>query len=152
MNKMLLFLILLLSMQMRAQYTIIHKSELQRLLVSPTDTIHLINFWATWCAPCVKELPVFDSLTQGRGLPPFKITLISLDFAKDSLKLKNFILKKNLRHNVLLLDEPDYNSWIDAVDPTWEGSIPATVMKYPSSKGKKFFQGSIDVGLIKKSL
>lgn len=100
------------------------------------DRVHVINFWATWCAPCIKELPYLDSLTEKYG-DKIKVTLVSLDFPRriDSA-LVPFLIKSQLKSEVVLLDDGRANVWIDMVDPGWSGAIPATVV---FMNGKKHF-------------
>lgn len=98
--------------------------------------VHVINFWATWCKPCVKELPYIDGLTEKYN-GDVKVVLISLDFPRKlETKLKPFITQNNLKSEVVLLDDGKVNEWINIVDPSWSGAIPATLIFY---NGKKLF-------------
>ena len=98
------------------------------LLRSSPDTLHIINFWATWCAPCVKELPYFDEIASHKQKQPVRVTLVNLDFRKQlTTRLVPFLRDRDLRAEVVVLDDPDANSWIDEVDPSWSGAIPATL-------------------------
>jgi thiol-disulfide isomerase/thioredoxin len=91
------------------------------------DRIHVINFWATWCVPCVKELPYFEALTTEQ--PEIDVLLVSLDFSNVVEKsLIPFIQKNDLKSRVILLDDPDGNSWIPKIDEDWTGAIPATII------------------------
>ena len=93
------------------------------------DTTYVINFWATWCKPCVKELPYFESLHRSAGKEKMKVILISLDFRNQAeSKLKPFIRDNNYSAEVVLLLDNKYNSWIDKVDKNWSGSIPSTLL------------------------
>ncbi len=93
------------------------------------DTTYVINFWSTWCAPCVKELPYFEALTEKYATQNVKVILVSLDFPKQlETKLKPFLKENNLQSTVLVLTDPDANSWVDKVNPAWSGAIPATVV------------------------
>ena len=98
------------------------------LFEQDNDTLYIINFWATWCKPCIKELPYFERINeeyQGKGV---KVILVSLDFRpKVEEQLISFMVKNNLRSEVLVLHDPDANAWIDQVDPGWSGAIPATL-------------------------
>jgi thiol-disulfide isomerase/thioredoxin len=108
---------------------------------SSPDTVYVVNFWATWCKPCVKELPAFDSLTSVYAGRPLKVLLISLDFKRQLQdRLIPFLDKSAIKSAVWLLDEPDQNSWIDKVSPDWSGSIPATVIICKSEKFHKFYE------------
>lgn len=102
--------------------------HLQKYLNSTSDTTYIINFWATWCKPCVEELPYFEALTQQYAQRPVKVILVSIDFVKDlQKKVEPFVARKKIKSSVFLLDEPDQNYLVNAVDPEWSGAIPATI-------------------------
>ena len=105
------------------------------------DKIHVINFWATWCKPCIAELPYFDKIDKEYASKDVKVTLVSLDFPNQvESRLIPFIKNKNIKSDVVFLDDPKGNSWIPKVDESWSGAIPATVF-YKNGK-KKFFERS----------
>lgn len=98
---------------------------------------YVINFWATWCKPCVKELPYFEQLHANLKDQGIEVVLVSLDFPKDlEKKLVPFVQERQLQSDVLVLLDGDYNSWIDKVSPEWSGAIPATMVY--NSKNRKF--------------
>ena len=85
---------------------IIKIDGLQNLLKEENHKLHIINFWATWCKPCVKELPQFTELA--RTHPDISISLVSLDFVQDmESKVYPFLDKKDINLRVLLIDELD---------------------------------------------
>lgn len=103
--------------------------------ISQPDTAYVVNFWATWCKPCIQELPAFDSLAAGSKNRPVKILLVSLDFKEELDKKVNPFLKKNqLSAECVLLDEVNGNDFINKISPQWSGAIPATLF---SRNGKK---------------
>jgi len=120
---------------------IIKLADLQRLLGEKSDKIHIVNFWATWCAPCVQELPLFEKINS-EGRPDVKVTLVSLDLDldPDPEKVYRFISRKNLQSEVVLLDEPDPDSWIDKIEKRWSGELPATIF-INQKTGKRIFVG-----------
>jgi thiol-disulfide isomerase/thioredoxin len=90
------------------------------------DETLVINFWATWCQPCVEELPYFERLARETDA---RVVMISLDFKKDvATRLKKFVEERDLKLPVIALADGDYNSWIDRVDPSWGGAIPVTLI------------------------
>ena len=101
----------------------------EKFLQKKDDKIYVVNFWATWCAPCVKEMPYFEKLSQEYKNENVEILFVSLDFPHlyDS-KLKPFIKEKNIKSKVVALDDVDMNTWIPKVDEDWSGSIPATII------------------------
>ena len=129
-----------------AQKAIVVKFDaLQKILETKSDQIQVINFWATWCAPCVKELPLLEKLNAQKDLNT-KITLINLDYADKLDKVNEFIARKNIQSEVLLLDDIDYNSWIDKVDKSWGGAIPATLIINPRTGKRKFVEKELKEG------
>ncbi|HRV86024.1 MAG TPA: TlpA disulfide reductase family protein [Saprospiraceae bacterium] len=100
---------------------------LQKRLGVGKDTTFILNFWATWCHPCIEELPYFEALYPQFQDTPVKIVLISLDFPEQAAeKLPAFIQKHRLQNQVWFLDDPNPNSWVNTVESEWSGSIPAT--------------------------
>jgi thiol-disulfide isomerase/thioredoxin len=88
----------------------------------------VVNFWATWCAPCVEELPYFEELTREYADKPLRVLLVSLDFRRQlERRLLPFLKNNDIQSRVVVLDDADANAWIDKVDPSWSGAIPATL-------------------------
>ncbi|WNH07810.1 TlpA disulfide reductase family protein [Thalassobellus suaedae] len=113
----------------------------KKFLNKSDDTIYVINFWATWCAPCVKELPSFEKLNAKYANKNVKVILVSLDFPHlYEKKLKPFIIDNKLKSKVIALDDADMNTWIPQVDASWSGSIPATIIY--KNDTRKFFEQS----------
>lgn len=108
---------------------------------SKNDTVYVINFWATWCVPCVKELPYFEELSNHYKNQKVKVILVSLDYKKQAeTRVLPFLKQKNIASTVVILDEPDYNSWIDKVDPSWGGAIPATLFVGKQGANRLFYE------------
>ncbi len=103
--------------------------ELEPLFHQENDTTYIINFWATWCAPCVKELPYFEKINAEQKEERVAVILVSLDMPTMwKTHLVPFIKKKNIRSKVVILDDPKQNTWIPKVDANWSGGIPATLI------------------------
>jgi len=113
---------------------------LEKFLNQEDNKVHVVNFWATWCAPCVKELPHFEALLDKYKDEGVEVLLVSLDFPKQyEKKLKPFIKEHNLKSRVLVLDDTDMNTWIPKVNKDWDGAIPVTLI-YNKSKRKFYSQ------------
>ena len=103
--------------------------EFEPLLQQHNDTTYVINFWATWCMPCVKEMPEFIEINDKFKNQNFKMILVSLDFESQlESKVKPFINDKKIEAEVVLLADSKQHKWIDRVNEQWSGSIPATVI------------------------
>lgn len=114
--------------------------QLENFLETEQDQIYVVNFWATWCKPCINELPYFENL-HVKYKSDVKVVLVSLDFPnKLESQLIPFINKKGIQSHVVLLDDPYENEWIPKVDSTWSGAIPATLIFNRTER--KFFEQS----------
>ena len=115
--------------KMKAKVPSLDFSELNNFLTKENDTTYVINFWATWCKPCIKELPAFEKLTADYSDKKLKVILVSLDFPdKIDSQVVPFIEKNNIQSQVLLLNDGDANSWIPKISKKWSGAIPATLI------------------------
>lgn len=106
---------------------VIKFDQLQKLRKSNSDTLYVVNFWATWCGPCIKELPYFEEVNKQYKNQPVRVVLVSMDAVEDLKKVKTFMQKRKLASDVWLLNETDANTWIDKLEPKWSGAIPATI-------------------------
>lgn len=126
----------------QAQNVEIYNADRLLQRVSNNDTFYVVNFWATWCGPCVKELPEFDRLQKMMNGKPVKILLVSLDFKEAyPRKVESFISKKRLAHEVVWFNETDANTFIPKIDDRWQGSIPATWLVYRKQSYTNFIEG-----------
>lgn len=108
-------------------------ASFEKHLNAQGDTLVLYNFWATWCKPCIKEMPYFEQLAEAYADQPLKVVYVSLDFADQAQTLvEPFVKRKGIQSEVILLDAPNYNDWINKISPQWTGSIPASLLSMPS--------------------
>ncbi|RZT00179.1 TlpA disulfide reductase family protein [Aquimarina brevivitae] len=123
----------------------------QPLLNIKDGKVRVINFWATWCKPCVAELPYFEMINKRYPKDQVEVILVSLDLPSNvDGKLIPFVRNQNLESRVLLLDDPDANSWIPKIDKEWSGAIPATII-YKDNKSK-FYERSFTYNELEKEL
>jgi len=123
-------------------------NELEPLLNKSDNTIYVVNFWATWCAPCIKELPYFEAINENYKSKNVKVILVSLDFPKQyETKLKPFISKHKLKSRIVVLNDVDSNYWIPKVSEDWSGAIPATVIY--KNENRKFYEKSFNLEELK---
>ncbi|MCU0359795.1 MAG: TlpA family protein disulfide reductase [Bacteroidia bacterium] len=95
------------------------------------DTTYVVNFWATWCKPCIQELPAFDSLYLETKNQSTKVLLVCLDFKEElNTKVIPFLKKKNIQAECVLLDEVNGNDYINKISESWSGAIPATYFQF----------------------
>lgn len=116
---------------------------LKPLLNKVDDKVYVVNFWATWCAPCVKELPAFEKIKSDFATKNVEVLLVSLDFPKQvDKRLIPFIEKNKIQSKVVLLDDSNEQRWISEIDKDWSGALPATLI-YSKNK-RAFYEQSFD--------
>lgn len=132
---------------------VVNLDQLEQRLQNGSDTTFVVNFWATWCGPCVKELPFFETLGANGSEKAIKVLLVTLDFVENlDSKVIPFIQKKELKSEVLLLDEGNPNVWIPRVSEEWSGAIPATLFVNTQKKTRHFHEGSFKEGELETKL
>jgi len=148
-KKIILILVFFSNAALAQKASIVKFDVLRNLMESKDNKIRVINFWATWCAPCVKELPLFEALDASRP-DGVEVVLINLDFADKIDKVNSFLVRKHMKSTVLLLDEIDYNKWIDKVDKSWSGAMPATLVINSLTGKRKFIERELMEGDLEK--
>lgn len=136
----------LMNAQIQTDVSLIKYEDLEKHIQQQKDKFVVVNFWATTCAPCVKELPHFIEVNKKYSQNPnFKMLLVSLDMAKDKQKVINFIKTKNLTAEVVILDDNKrMNTWIPKFQKDWEGEIPVTLF-YKNSEKVFFNNGEMSL-------
>lgn len=118
--------------------------NLTQRIFNNSDTTYVVNFWATWCKPCVAELPEFEKLHLNYSSKKVKVLLVCIDF-KDELekRVKPFIEKAKYTCEVLLLDEVNGNDFINKIETSWSGAIPATLITKKSKSINYFIEKKV---------
>jgi thiol-disulfide isomerase/thioredoxin len=107
----------------------IDRDGIAEIIQKQNDTTYVINFWATWCSPCVKEIGYFEELHRDYASEKLQVILVSLDFPNQKeRRVVPFLQEKDISAPVRLVTDLDYNNWISMVDPSWSGAIPATLI------------------------
>lgn len=109
-----------------------------------TDAV-LINFWATWCKPCVDEFPDIVALDEQYRHTGFKTYFVSLDFFDDASALIEFLENHGVEGVTFKANDSDPNTFINAMHPNWSGAIPFTIV-YGKKSGKvvDYWEGQRD--------
>lgn len=150
--KKLLFPLLLILFSAEAgsqDIPVIDFDRLAPILQQENDTLYMVNFWATWCVPCVQEMPDIVKFADEMEGRKFRLILVSLDDpGQMESRIKPFVERYGIEGKVILLDDPDANSWIPEVHPDWMGAIPATL--FYSSGFRDFHGEMIDYKTLKE--
>jgi len=135
-----LFFLLSAALLAEKPVTIVSLRDYQNRAIKNNDTLYVVNFWATWCKPCVHEMPYFQTAAQKFKDRKVKFIFVSLNSPKEAPQVKSFINQNNVQPDVLLLNAGTPNIWIDQIDSSWSGAIPATIM-YKRGKTAFFYEG-----------
>jgi thiol-disulfide isomerase/thioredoxin len=148
MRKLVVILLLTVNPALGQSVESVKLADLQKTIHGPSDKILVINFWATWCGPCIKELPLFEKLHQDNK--KVEVLLVSMDYDLDPSieKVERFRARKNLQSKILFLTEHDPNSWIEKIDSRWSGALPATLIINSKNGKREFVQGEVEEGEI----
>ena len=123
----------------------VNYDQLKEIIEKNDDKLYVVNFWATWCRPCVEELPHFLEVSRSYDKQaPFQMILVSLDKAELlETEVAKVITKLHIDNDVYILDDNKrMNYWIPAFDSTWSGAIPATVF-YKNGQKLHFTEGQL---------
>lgn len=102
--------------------------ELEKEILNEKQVV-VLNFWATWCRPCVEELPEFEKLHAEYKDKGVKVILANLDFnSKVETTVKDFLVRKNLQSDLVHVTNTDANEWISLASEKWSGAIPFTLI------------------------
>jgi thiol-disulfide isomerase/thioredoxin len=141
---LILFLLLELVVDVQTKdkrvFEIIDFARFESMTVEKSEKLRIYNFWATWCAPCIKEMPYFEQIQEEDK--DVELVFISMDDGRRPERVTNFIEKRNIKSPVYLLNDVDYNNWIDKVSENWSGAIPGTLFIKPDGV-KSFFEGEV---------
>jgi thiol-disulfide isomerase/thioredoxin len=117
------------------------------------DSIYIINFWATFCKPCVAEIPNFIKISNKYKKDKVKLLLVSLDLPSYyPKKIADFATKNNFATNIAWLEETNADYFCPMIDKSWGGSIPATIMVNTKTGYKKFFEKELSAVEFEKEL
>jgi thiol-disulfide isomerase/thioredoxin len=105
-------------------------AELEKEFKRPADSTIVVNFWATWCRPCVEEMKYF--VQAGEAYKNYKVSFIyvSLDMSGEKDKVERFVKKNGLKGKFYILKD-DPNMYINKIDQNWQGDMPYTFLIKP---------------------
>jgi thiol-disulfide isomerase/thioredoxin len=109
--------------------------QFEPYLRKDNDTTYIINFWATWCRPCVQEIPEFVAYQKQLDNQKIKLIFVSIDEESKNDVVQQFAEKQGMKNVVQLVDS-EFNEWLPKVHQEFEGSIPSTLVYL---KNKKVF-------------
>lgn len=128
-------------------------TDIEKYIDDNTGEVLVLNFWATFCKPCVAEIPSFIKITDQYKAQNVKLLLVSLDLPSYyPAKVAGFAKKHKFNTNIVWLDETNADYFCPKIDKTWSGSIPATLIVNTKTGYRKFFEEEIDAENFDKEL
>ena len=110
-------------------FPVLDFESFEPLLHQDDGKTYIINFWATWCKPCLEEMPHFERINAEEKERGVEVILVSLDLPNMwKSRLEPYVENKGIRSRVVILDDPQQNEWIPKVSGDWGGGIPATLI------------------------
>ena len=114
-------------------------SDLQSIIDAQESEVLLLNFWATTCPPCLKEMPHFNQLAAENTDDKIKVLLVSTDRARDlDSRVYPFVKRLEIKPEVLLMKDQNYSNWTEKIDSSWYGALPATLIIKGDQRNFKF--------------
>jgi len=142
----LIYIFLSLSAIAQDNIPLVKIEDLKKVYTQSNDTTYVVNFFATWCGPCMLEMPILIKFYEDHKNTAVKLIFVSLDNAGTVKKLPSKMKKLGVQAPVYLLNESTDFSWLPYIDKRWQGSIPATMVVNTKKNIKAFFETPMEKG------
>jgi thiol-disulfide isomerase/thioredoxin len=127
-------------------------NALQALRKNDSGKFRLVNFWATWCAPCLVEFPEFVTINRMYRNREFELVTVSINQPDEQNSVLEFLKKQQASNRNLIFASADREALINAFDPDWSGTAPYTVLISPEGKIIYSEVGSVDALALKRAI
>lgn len=117
----------------------------QKTVAAQRGQVVLVSFWATWCAPCRKEMPGLAALEKKLKARGFTLITISADEPEDAASAEAFLRKSGVAGAGYLKRSRDDNAFINGIDPQWSGALPASFLYDRQGRKVRSFFGEVEL-------
>ena len=111
--------------------------------IKKTDKPLIVNFWASFCKPCIEEIPYFESMVKKYQKEGVQLLLVSLDLQEDYPKINDFAARHKFTSSIVYLNETNADIFCPKIDEKWSGAIPASLFVNNKTGYRKFFDEQI---------
>jgi thiol-disulfide isomerase/thioredoxin len=137
----------------------IHAQEIKKIKVTELEktikdskTPLIINFWATFCKPCIAEIPYFEAAINRHKKDGITLLLVSLDLKEDYPKIKPLATKRKFTSPIVWLNETNADYFCPKVDSSWSGALPATLFINNKTGYRKFYEEQVKEEKLEKEI
>jgi len=130
----------------------IDPAGVKKLASNDGRKLRLINVWATWCGPCVAELPDLIDINRMYRGRDFELVTISADDPSKKDQVARFLTERHIAATNYLFTSDDHDALADALDKQWPGPLPHTVLIAPGGKVIYRHTGQLDTLELKRAV
>lgn len=147
-----LLLLAALSGLSAAGLPVVDEAAYPKTVAAQRGRVVLVNFWATWCAPCRKEMPGLASLEKKLGARGFTLVTVSADEPEDAAAAEAFLRKSGVAGAGYLKKSRDDNAFINGIDPKWSGALPASFLYDRQGRKVRSFFGEVEMAELEAAI
>jgi peroxiredoxin len=126
--------------------------DLRKLRQNPTDKVLLINFWATWCGPCLTEMPDVETTWRMFRRRDFDLVTVAANYPDEKAGVQKVLQQQHASSRNLLFASEDTYALQAAFEPKWEGGVPFTMVIAPGGRVIYQKQGEVDILEVRRAI